>query len=187
MTVVWCSGPVPTKAIVHGGLADPSEAMPVPAPSMHTHTHTSDYQAKPDKWGAYRTAGKGLALIHPRAPYPHPHPLCLAHSGGSSHTHTHAHMHIQSIHPLQKKQLLYCVSVLFFFFQPIPALTVKTGALWFSWDFTLTKTSQRDQSVWGLTHKKTWNTLQSCWIIYLSSVLFHFIIKTKWDILLWSH
>ena len=61
MTEVWCSGPVPTKAIVHrGGWQIPLKPCQFLCQQTHTHKHThiSDYQAKPDKWGAYRTAGK---------------------------------------------------------------------------------------------------------------------------------
>lgn len=77
----------------------------------HIHTHISDYQAKPDKWGAYRTAGEAWHSSTPRgSSTPPPPSMFSAQWGVSTHTHTH------SIHPLQKKQLLYCVSVLFFFF-----------------------------------------------------------------------
>lgn len=95
------------------------------------HTHISDYQAKPVKWGAYRTAGKAWhSSTHgPLTPTP---TLCLARSGGS--VNTYAHTSIHAIHPLQKKQLLYCAFVLF---QPITQLFQRRQEGWYSAELSL--------------------------------------------------
>lgn len=101
------------------------------------HTHISDYQAKPVKWGAYRTAGKAWhSSTHgPLTPTP---TLCLARSGGS--VNTYAHTSIHAIHPLQKKTAsVLCFRVISAYHT---AFSAKTGRLIFSWAFTLTKTSR---------------------------------------------
>ena len=126
MTVVWCR-PVLSNTIVNGGggsflWCHASSCDTNTHTHTHKHTHTNDYQAKPDKWGAYRTAGKAWHSSTHGPLYLHPHPLCLAHSGGSAHTHTdthtHTHTHTQtcmySIRPLQKKTASSIV--VFFFF-----------------------------------------------------------------------
>ena len=183
MTEVWCSGPVPTKAIVHrGGWQIPLKPCQFLCQHSHTHKHThihiSDYQAKPDKWGAYRTAGKAWHSSTHGPLTTHPHPLCLAHSGGSVHTHTHTHARTHTQPAGKKTASVLCFRVILLF-QPIVALVVKTGAerCVSGRAFTLTKTSRPDQSVWGLTHthththtththKTTRSTLQSCRITY---------------------
>lgn len=142
MTAVCFSGPVPTNAIVHGGLADPSDVMPVPVPiaplppATHPHTHT------PVIIKQSLTSGELIEVqerpgTHPPTGLFYPHFVCLATQlGESAHTHT--------IYPLQKKQHLY---YLFLCYSSIP------GALWFSWFFTVTQTSPLDQSL-RMTPKK---------------------------------
>lgn len=59
---------------------------------------------------------------------PPPSLLSTQWGGGVVTTHTHILTRTQST-PCRIKQLLYCVSVFFSFFQSKPALTVKTGAV----------------------------------------------------------
>lgn len=100
------------------------------------HTHISDYQAKPVKWGAYRTAGKAWhSSTHgPLTPTP---TLCLARSGGS--VNTYAHTSIRHPPPAEKTASVLCFRVISAYHT---AFSAKTGRLIFSWAFTLTKTSR---------------------------------------------
>ena len=119
--MVWCR-PVPTNTVVHGGLADPSDAMPVPVPNTHTHTHTSVIIKQ------RLTSGELIELqerpgSHPPTGlfYPHPVPLFSTQWGGSTrththtlitHTHTHTHLHTLRPPPAEKTASVLCFYVI---------------------------------------------------------------------------
>lgn len=128
MTEVWCSGSVLTKAIVHGGggWQNPLKRCQF-LPSLRTCTHTQTHahalvimKQSPTSGGAYRTAGKAW---HPSTHGPlTPAPTIFAYRTVGGSVPAHAHTHTHCIQPLQP---LYCVSALFSFLQPIPALPVQ--------------------------------------------------------------
>lgn len=141
--VVWCNGPVPTNAIVHGGLADPSEAMPVLLPSVHTRTSVIIKQSLSS--GELIELQERPGTRPPTGLLPQPPPWVLRAQWGVS-KHTCTHIHTRHPPPAEKTASVLCFRVISAYHR---AFAAKTGRLWFGWAFTLTKTSQPHQSVWG--------------------------------------
>lgn len=149
MPVVWCNGPVPTNAIVHGGLADPSEAMPVLLPSVHTRTSVIIKQSLSS--GELIELQERPGTHPPTVLLPPPPPSVLSAQWGVS-KHIRTHIHTRHPPPAEKTASVLCFRVISAYHT---AFSAKTGRLIFSWAFTLTKTSRPHQSVWRWHTKNT--------------------------------
>lgn len=168
MTAVWCNWPVSTNAIEHGtwwggGFAWQIPLMPCQFSCQacttppHIHTRTSVIIKQSPTSGGLTELQEGPGT-HPSTglfspPLAPPPPSLLSAQWGVS-KYTLAH------NPPPAEKNSFCIafpcysssSSFFSLLQPIAAFAVKAGGLRFGWAFTLTKTSQPDQSV------RSWHT-----------------------------